>query len=60
LLDLDFELTDELFELQPSVCRLAQDKIGPRAAGSGTRVGLMKWGVSDERLNMLRAAGAFG
>ncbi len=32
----------------------------PRVAGSGTREGLMKWGVSDKRLKMLRAAGAFG
>jgi alpha-methylacyl-CoA racemase len=32
----------------------------PRPAGSGTREGLKKWGVSDERLVALADAGAFG
>jgi len=32
----------------------------PREPGSGTRQGLMAWGVSEERLVALRAAGAFG
>ncbi len=32
----------------------------PATAGSGTREGLAHWGVSDERLAALRAAGAFG
>lgn len=37
-------------------------KIGspPRRAGSGTREGLAKWGISEERQATLRAAGAFG
>jgi len=32
----------------------------PREPGSGTRDGLLQWGVSEERLVTLRAAGAFG
>lgn len=32
----------------------------PRLAGSGTRAGLMAWGVGEDRLATLRAAGAFG
>lgn len=32
----------------------------PRAPGSGTRAGLLAWGVSEDRLATLRAAGAFG
>jgi alpha-methylacyl-CoA racemase len=32
----------------------------PRKPGSGTRTGLAAWGVSEERLEGLRAAGAFG
>jgi alpha-methylacyl-CoA racemase len=32
----------------------------PATAGSGTREGLAKWGISDERMSALRAAGAFG
>lgn len=32
----------------------------PRQPGSGTRTGLLGWGVSEERLATLRAAGAFG
>lgn len=32
----------------------------PQRAGSGTREGLAAWGVDDERLAALRAAGAFG
>jgi alpha-methylacyl-CoA racemase len=32
----------------------------PRAPGSGTREGLKKWGVSGDRLEELRAVGAFG
>jgi alpha-methylacyl-CoA racemase len=32
----------------------------PRAAGSGTRPGLMRWGIDEERQAALRAAGAFG
>jgi alpha-methylacyl-CoA racemase len=32
----------------------------PRAAGSGTCEGLAGWGVNDDRLAALRAAGAFG
>ncbi|MHB8517646.1 MAG: CaiB/BaiF CoA transferase family protein [Acidimicrobiales bacterium] len=32
----------------------------PRAAGSGTRAGLTAWGVGEDRLAALRAAGAFG
>jgi alpha-methylacyl-CoA racemase len=32
----------------------------PRKPGSGTRTGLLEWGVSEERLATLRAAGAFG
>jgi alpha-methylacyl-CoA racemase len=32
----------------------------PRAPGSGTREGLASWGVDDDRLATLRAAGAFG
>jgi alpha-methylacyl-CoA racemase len=31
----------------------------PRAAGSGTRVGLASWGVSQKRIDELLAAGAF-
>jgi alpha-methylacyl-CoA racemase len=32
----------------------------PGVAGSGTREGLAQWGIDDERLAALRAAGAFG
>ena len=32
----------------------------PRAAGSGTREGLLSWGVDEQRQVSLRAAGAFG
>ena len=32
----------------------------PRTPGSGTRTGLLAWGVSEDRLAALRAAGAFG
>ncbi len=32
----------------------------PAHAGSGTREGLAQWGINDERLAALRAAGAFG
>jgi alpha-methylacyl-CoA racemase len=32
----------------------------PRTAGSGTREGLADWGISDERMSALGAAGAFG
>jgi alpha-methylacyl-CoA racemase len=32
----------------------------PRRAGSGTREGLARWGISEERHATLRAAGAFG
>jgi alpha-methylacyl-CoA racemase len=32
----------------------------PRTPGSGTREGLLRWGVSEERLASMRAAGAFG
>ena len=32
----------------------------PTRAGSGTRVGLLRWGVSEDRLTALREAGAFG
>jgi alpha-methylacyl-CoA racemase len=32
----------------------------PRPPGSGTRAGLLAWGVSEDRLATLRAAGAFG
>jgi alpha-methylacyl-CoA racemase len=32
----------------------------PQIAGSGTREGLAKWGISDERQAALRVAGAFG
>lgn len=31
-----------------------------RTAGSGTREGLARWGISEELLDALRAAGAFG
>ncbi len=32
----------------------------PRAAGSGTREGLLSWGISESRVDELRANGAFG
>jgi alpha-methylacyl-CoA racemase len=32
----------------------------PSTPGSGTREGLANWGISDERVSALRAAGAFG
>jgi alpha-methylacyl-CoA racemase len=32
----------------------------PRAAGSGTREGLRRWGLDDEAIDALRADGAFG
>jgi alpha-methylacyl-CoA racemase len=32
----------------------------PTAAGAGTREGLAGWGLSEERVNELRDAGAFG
>ena len=32
----------------------------PTAAGAGTREGLKAWGISEERLEQLRVAGAFG
>jgi alpha-methylacyl-CoA racemase len=32
----------------------------PRTPGSGTREGLLSWGISEERLAALRSAGAFG
>ena len=32
----------------------------PQAAGSGTREGLLSWGVDEQRQSSLRAAGAFG
>jgi alpha-methylacyl-CoA racemase len=32
----------------------------PRLPGSGTRDGLVSWGLSDERIAALRIAGAFG
>ncbi len=32
----------------------------PTRAGSGTRVGLLRWGVSEDRLAALRESGAFG
>ncbi len=32
----------------------------PRTAGSGTSEGLARWGISEERLDALRADGAFG
>jgi len=32
----------------------------PRLPGSGTRLGLAKWGIDDEQFDALRAAGAFG
>ncbi len=32
----------------------------PRLAGSGTRVGLARWGIADDRYEELRSQGAFG
>ena len=43
------------FEASPSAIGDA-----PRLAGSGTRMGLARWGVEEDRFDELRSAGAFG
>jgi len=59
----DVFVTDDVIQPQPAP-RFSKTpgaiQQPPRSAGSGTREGLLGWGIDEERQSSLRDAGAFG